>query len=150
MRKEINRGFSLIELMTVVGIIALMSALAIPIYQDYAIRTRVAEGMAVAAAAKSVVVLNAAMAASDFSSGYVPPNTSDNVSGIVINSQNGEIDIQYTVKAGAITGASNIVMSPKSGGISLLANFPPIGGAIQWTCTSGTLPSKYRPTQCRT
>ena len=49
-------GFTLIELMIVVAIIAVLAAIAISQYQDYLIRSQVTEGMSLAAGVKSVVV----------------------------------------------------------------------------------------------
>ena len=51
-----NSGFTLIELMIVIAILAILMAVAIPIYQDYSIRTKVSEGLNVAASAKLAVV----------------------------------------------------------------------------------------------
>lgn len=48
-------GFTLIELMIVVAIIAIILTLALPVYNDYAIRTKVGEALSVAAAAKTAV-----------------------------------------------------------------------------------------------
>src|SRR4026208_2497752 len=52
---QLQKGFTLIELMIVVAIIGILAAIAIPAYQDYTIRAQVSEGMNLAAAAKAAV-----------------------------------------------------------------------------------------------
>ena len=53
--KRVSKGFTLIELMIVIAIIAILLALAIPAYQDYTIRSKVGEGLSVGASAKLAV-----------------------------------------------------------------------------------------------
>ncbi len=55
MRKTIQKGFTLIELMIVVAIIGILAAIAIPAYQDYTIRAQVTEGLSLAGGIQTAV-----------------------------------------------------------------------------------------------
>jgi type IV pilus assembly protein PilA len=134
-----QKGFTLIELMIVVAIVAILVAVAIfPVYQDYTIRTRVTEGLALASSAKLAVeetaTTNNALPASQAASGYTSPAATMNVASIVIGAD-GVITITYT----AVSGGGTLVLTPSITG----------SGDVTWDCTSGTLLDKYRPANCR-
>ena len=143
MQKSDIAGFTLIELMIVVAIVGLLAALAMPAFQDYMIRARVSEGLHLASPAKKVVQENAYHANGDFSSGFVPPEPTENVNSINL-SNNGVITINYSVLA----GNGSIIITPTDNNGPLVSGTPAVG-AIVWNCKNGTLSAVYRPASCR-
>jgi type IV pilus assembly protein PilA len=151
MKRSMQKGFTLIELMIVVAIIGILAAVALPAYQDYTVRARVSEGLVVASSAKIAVAENAANGI-PFASGWSAPTASSNVAAVGIVAATGVVQIVTTQRAGG--GA--IVMTPQSNGVALAAGSIPAGGNIVWVCAgaaSGTataMLAKYLPAQCRT
>lgn len=134
-----HRAYTIIELLLTVAIVALLASLAIPMYQDYSIRTRVAEGLNSAAPAKLAVseTYNSKNAVpNQVSTGYVSPAATINVSSITIaNDGSGQVIITYP----PVAGDGTIILTPT------LAT----GQPVNWDCTGGTLLFKYRPKSCR-
>lgn len=142
MRK--HRGFTLIELMIVIAVLGTLLAIAIPAYQDYTIRARVAEGLHVAAPAKLAVSESRLSIGSwpntNEEAGSYKTVQSTYVSTVSVGN-GGIITVTYST-ASALGGAAGevLTLSPSYRGTS-----------VHWICRGGvtSVPSKYLPATCR-
>ncbi|MDM0075160.1 pilin [Variovorax sp. J2P1-59] len=155
--RNVQKGFTLIELMIVVAIIGILAAVALPAYQDYTVRAKVTEGLTLAASAKTAVAENAANGL-PFASGWSSPAATKNVASVAIGST-GAITITYDT---SIDGGATLILTPTDGGpagSALTAGTIPSAGSISWNCKSesstygtgsaGSIKSKYVPAECR-
>lgn len=135
-----NQGFTLIELMIVVAIIGILAAIALPAYQDYTTRSKVSEGIGLAAAAKSAVseyrISQAAWPTGNAQAGLPATVASKYVRSVSVGAS-GLITVAFAGTSGTTAG-NTITFSPTF-----------LTGAVDWDCTGGTVQDSYRPAICR-
>jgi type IV pilus assembly protein PilA len=136
-KRQLQGGFTLIELMIVVAIVGILAAIAIPQYQDYTIRARVSEGLNLASAAKTGVA-EYYNSQNQFPTTNASAGIADSISSTYVTSigvgTSGVITVTYSSASGA---SGTITLTPSAG-----------SGAVNWSC-SGTIDNKHRPSNCR-
>ena len=156
MKRSIQQGFTLIELMIVVAIIGILAAVALPAYQDYTVRAKVSEIVLAASSCRTGItetVQNSnvtnlgttlSTACTITATKFVTSGLSDN-NGVITVTGNGTNPSQ-------IAGANVLTLIPMMSGAVVVAAATHGGQTIQgWNCggTGTTILAKYRPSSCR-
>ncbi|WP_444994544.1 pilin [Aliikangiella sp. IMCC44359] len=140
--KNLQQGFTLIELMIVIAIIGILAAFAIPAYQDYVARSQTGEAISLSTALKTM--------AGDI---FLDEGSFDNVDSGYLNipqaaSVTGKYTEQILMENGVITATFGKDASKAINGETVRLSPIDNGGSFAWTCSfSGD--TKYMPKACR-
>ena len=144
--KQLQKGFTLIELMIVVAIIGILAAVAIPAYQDYIARSQVGEAVNLLAGGKTPFAEYYA------DKGMWPANAT-----AVMGTVAGKYTASIMIASGASSTPAQLTLEATMKGAGSV-NKQIAGGTIQldtqdggkiWTCKVGTLNTKYVPGACK-
>ncbi|MBN8922621.1 MAG: prepilin-type N-terminal cleavage/methylation domain-containing protein [Rhodanobacter sp. 68-29] len=152
--KNLQKGFTLIELMIVVAIIAILAAIAIPQYQNYITKTQFSESQTIADGMKTSVSEYYTQAGTcptlgttagfptgvSYAGKYVA--SAAVAAGTAGTSPMCDITLTFKSTAGSIS-------APLQGGKTVLFQGSNAGGNFTWKCSSANVASKYLPQACQ-
>ena len=165
MKANLQKGFTLIELMIVVAIIGILAAVALPAYQDYTIRAKVTEGLSLASSYKTAIadtfaargpagMVACTTAATCQSIGVTYLENNKNVSSIQ-SAATGIITIAYSTAVVPAT-ANLLLLVPQTNAATPadldLSDATSAGLPFQWACRPAAatpIQAKYVPANCR-
>lgn len=147
--KQVQQGFTLIELMIVVAIIGILAAIALPAYQDYTVRAKVQEGVSLSAPARTALGIacseGASLASADNDDLDLPDansyaDASDNlVSAVTVAGGNTASQATVTITYGGANAPAPI----QNGDVVYTGTCYSTG--MRWEITGNNIDGKYLP-----
>ena len=147
-RHSRQHGFTLIELLTAIAIVSVLGMVATPLYQEYALKSKIGTGVANMLPLQRLTtehyVFNNLWPADNGEAGANAPDTykTEFVTSITITDtpHPGSIILTYDNSKLRVLGSANT-----------LIYYPEVNNTtnITWKCDEGTLKEKYKPADCR-
>jgi type IV pilus assembly protein PilA len=158
MKRSMQQGFTLIELMIVVAIIGILAAVALPAYQDYTVRARVSEVILAASSCRTTVTDTVQNAPGIDVSSALGSSCSVTVTKMVASGSsdaNGVITVvgaEANLKGDTTATANSVSMVPYVSAAALVGTTDGGKTITEWKCgpaATNPMPSKYLPGSCK-